>query len=57
MTSVPISPGQEALVLTKTAMDELLRYLLDQNDQPENIQIITVAAIISTGRTDWLKGE
>lgn len=56
MRSVPLSPGQEALVLTKTAMDDLLRYLLEtRSSQPENIKVITLTAIISTDRSDWLE--
>ena len=53
---IPVQPGQDALILTKTAMDDLLRYLLEtREEQPENIKVITLAAIISTDRSNWLE--
>jgi hypothetical protein len=57
-TNIPVADGQDVLILTKTSMDELLRYLLETRDQqPENIKMITLAAIVSTNRGEWLRED
>lgn len=51
-----LSPGQEALILTKDAMGDLIKYLWEHMDMmPERVRMIAIAAAIETGRAEELE--